>query len=97
MLDDDLLAILICPETHAHLRRAEDHLIQELNAVIAAGRLNDRKGRRVEKSLEAGLVREDGLLLYPVFDGIPVLLVDEAIPLSQLEDYRLPPRDGERP
>ena len=30
-------------------------------------------------SLAAGLVREDGRVVYPIVDGIPLLLVDEAI------------------
>lgn len=29
--------------------------------------------------LEAGLVREDGKLLFPIRGGIPILLLDEAI------------------
>lgn len=32
-------------------------------------------------SLEAGLIREDGQVLYPVVNGIPVLLADEGIVL----------------
>ena len=30
-------------------------------------------------SLPAALVREDGRVVYPIVDGIPLLLVDEAI------------------
>jgi len=30
------------------------------------------------------LVRADAALLYPVVDDVPVLLIDEAIPLGQI-------------
>jgi uncharacterized protein YbaR (Trm112 family) len=30
---------------------------------------------------QEGLVREDGKVLYPVDDGIPVMLVEQSIPL----------------
>jgi uncharacterized protein YbaR (Trm112 family) len=30
------------------------------------------------------VLRSDESLLYPILDGIPVLLPDEAIPLSQI-------------
>jgi uncharacterized protein YbaR (Trm112 family) len=32
------------------------------------------------------LVREDGTLLYPIVDDIPVLLTEEAIPLEAIGD-----------
>lgn len=31
---------------------------------------------------EAALVREDGLVAYPIRDGIPVLVSEEALPLD---------------
>jgi uncharacterized protein YbaR (Trm112 family) len=36
----------------------------------------------VEKQLDGGLVREDGAYLYPIEDDIPIMLIDEAIPLK---------------
>ena len=34
------------------------------------------------EAVAEGLVREDGDWLYPVRDDIPIMLIDEAIPLS---------------
>jgi len=82
MLDPDLLATLCCPETHAALAAAETTLVQTLNEQIAAGRLRNRAGQLVTEPLDAGLVRSDGRLLYPIRRGIPVMLIDEAIPLN---------------
>ena len=36
----------------------------------------------VASKIDEGLVREDGLLLYPIRDDIPIMLIDEAIPLD---------------
>ena len=54
------------------------------NRAIAAGWLKNRAGEALTKAIEGGLVRQDQTMLYPVIDGIPILLVDEAIPLDQL-------------
>jgi uncharacterized protein YbaR (Trm112 family) len=84
MLDKNWLKMLVCPETQAPLALAADDLLGRLNAAIAAGKIRNRAGRPVKEPLQAGLVRADETLLYPILDEIPLLLVDEAIPLSQL-------------
>ena len=79
-----LLEMLVCPEKRMPLSVADAGLIDRLNAAQREGRLVNRGGNQVQSPLRAGLVREDGLLLYPIVDGIPIMLLDEAIPLAQL-------------
>ena len=84
MIDKQLLDILVCPENKTRLRLADEDLVAKLNRAITAGALRNRVGEPVETPLQGGLVREDSTLLYPIVDDIPVLLVDEAIPLDQI-------------
>jgi uncharacterized protein YbaR (Trm112 family) len=82
MINPQLLAILVCPETQAPLRVADAALIARLNRFAAEGRLKNRVGRLVEGPIDGGLIRQDGRLLFPIVDGLPVMLIDEAIPLE---------------
>ncbi len=82
MISAELLKILCCPETHQGLHPAEAGLIEELNEKIAAGRLANRADQTVQLPIDGGLIREDGKFLYPIRDNIPVMLIDEAIPLG---------------
>ena len=84
MLEPDLLEILVCPETKRPVRLAEPELLERVNRAIAEGTVENRAGKRVEETLEAALVREGDDLLYPVHDGIPVMLIDEAVHLDPL-------------
>jgi uncharacterized protein YbaR (Trm112 family) len=84
MIDKQLLDILACPETREPLHLADDALLAELNGAIAAGRIVNKAGEAVEAPLEAGLLRQDRLVLYPIVDDIPVLLPNAAISLEQL-------------
>lgn len=81
-MNAELTAILRCPETRQPLAVADAALIARLNAQLSAGALRNAAGQGIAVQLEAGLVRADGRALYPVRNGVPVLLVDEAIPLG---------------
>jgi len=80
MISKELLEILVCPQDRTPLELADPDLVARLNRLVAAGVLKNMAGDKVEQSLDGGLVREDGTLIYPIVDGIPVMLVDEAIP-----------------
>jgi uncharacterized protein YbaR (Trm112 family) len=89
---NQMLAILRCPDNQSTLSEAEAELIARLNTAIRAKRLRNQIGQIVEYSIDGGLVRAAGDLLYPIVDQIPVMLHDEAIPLDQLNEAGVSPR-----
>jgi len=84
MLSSELLDLLVCPETKQRLSLAGTELLARLNRAVEEGTLVDQGGDQVKNRIEAGLVREDGRVLYPVRDDIPVMLLEEAIRLDSL-------------
>ena len=78
-VSQELLEILVCPETRQPVSEAGNDLIARLNGEIEAGNLRNRGGDAVSQAIEEGLLREDGKVLYPVEDGIPVMLIEESI------------------
>jgi uncharacterized protein YbaR (Trm112 family) len=81
-VNPELLEILVCPETKQPVAEAGADVLARLNAEIEAGRLRNRGGEAVSKPIAEGLVREDGKVLYPVDDGIPVMLIEESLSLE---------------
>lgn len=81
MIKAELLEILRCPKTHQKLVLANPELIEELNILITQGQLRNCGGKVIEAPLQAGLLCEDRMFLYPIRGNLPIMLVDEAIRL----------------
>jgi len=82
VLDSKLLEILCCPETRQSLTLASADVLAQVNAKISAGDFKNRAGRAVSFAIAEALLSQDGKRLYPVVDGIPVMLIDESILLN---------------
>ncbi len=82
MINAGLLEILCCPETHQEVKPADAELVKKLNARITSTGLKNRAGQLVKEPLDEGLMRADGRFLYPIRNNLPVMLIDEAIPLT---------------
>jgi uncharacterized protein YbaR (Trm112 family) len=80
-----LLTILRCPVSHKGLAVLKKDRLAQVNAAIAAGQIITHDGSKVVEPLNEALVTDDGKRIYPVADGIPVLLEDESIGLEQLD------------
>ena len=81
MIDQELLDILACPETKEDVSLADQSLVDSINEKIKTGGLKNRGGEEISESIDGGLVRADGKYMYPIRDEIPIMLIDEAIPL----------------
>lgn len=86
MVDPQLLEILRCPQDHSQFSLASSELVAFVNEQINARTLHTIGGQQVLKSIDGGLVRAAGDLMYPIVGGIPVMLADEAINISQFRN-----------
>ena len=68
-MDEELLEILCCPLTRQPLRLADEKALAKASANWGF------------RPILEGLIREDGRMLYPISNGIPLLTPEEGIPL----------------
>lgn len=78
----ELLDILVCPETKMEVHLAPDDLVTRLNIKISSGQLSNIGGDKVRDKIDSGLVRNDGKILYPIRQNIPIMLFEEGIDLN---------------
>ena len=83
-MDKRLLTILRCPVTHKGLSILKKNELAKLNEAIAAGKVKTLDGVLLEEPMAEALVTEDGKRVYPVSEGIPVLLESESVHLEPI-------------
>jgi uncharacterized protein YbaR (Trm112 family) len=83
-MDKRLLDIVCCPVTKLPLQLLDRDRLTRLNTAISGGQLRNRASRPLPETLSEALVTRDGRLVYPVHDGIPLLLEEESIDWQQI-------------
>lgn len=86
-VDGKLLEILCCPVSKTPLTRLSPGRLKKLNEAIAASEVQYVDGAAVEGALREALITEDSKVIYPVIDGIPVLLGEKGIGTTQFPDF----------
>jgi uncharacterized protein YbaR (Trm112 family) len=86
-IDGKLLEILCCPVSKSPLCRLERSRLEKLNGAIARSEVLQIDGDKVTDPLREALITEDGKVIYPVIDDIPVLLSERGIGTTQLQDF----------
>lgn len=84
-IDKHILDLLVCPELKTPLSLLPEDKLQNLNQMIRMGKVKNRSGKVITESLDAALLRQDGALLYGIRGDIPVMLVEEGIPTSEMQ------------
>jgi uncharacterized protein YbaR (Trm112 family) len=90
MLHAELLALLVCPETHQDVTLASPAETFQLIEAIKAGDVRTVAGQQADPALEGALVRADRAVAYPIRDGIPVMLIPEGLAIAHIALRRAP-------
>lgn len=83
-MDKQLLDILVCPVTGLSLTPATAEEIAQVNSSMREGAVSYTDGEIVSSPVDDLLITRDRVSGYRVDDGIPVMLPERRIDLSDL-------------
>ena len=83
-MDKKLLDIICCPVTRLPLELLGSDRLSQLNTAISSGQVRNSASEAVSDPLAEALITRNGHYVYPVRDGIPVLLEEESIDWNQV-------------
>ena len=86
-MDRKLLDLLVSPDTRQPLALLDSAGLDALNAAITAGKVVRADGNAQAQALREALVTRDRKQVFRIDDGIPVLLVEEALATAQVADF----------
>ena len=82
----NLLEILCCPVSKTPLMVLNQQRLDKLNTAIETGDALYVNGDKITTPLSEALITEDGKLVYPVEEDIPLLLQEKGIGTVQFQD-----------
>ena len=86
-VDGKLLEILCCPVSKTPLTVLGRQKLDKLNEAIKSNDALYVGGEKVTGPLQEGLITEDGKVIYPVQDDIPILLEEKGIGTTQFQGF----------
>jgi len=82
-IPNDLLELLADPETHQPLSLASEAEVTALKRAVEQGKARRRDGKGPGLGFDGALWTQDRRVAYLIEGGIPNLLVDERLELSE--------------
>ena len=86
-MDRKLLDILCCPISKQPLAMVNSAELDALNMAIGKGNVRRNDETAQTQLLKQALITRDHKMIYRIEDDIPVLLADEGIATSQIDDF----------
>lgn len=82
-LAPNLLDLLADPETHEPLALANESEVSALKSAIESGKAKRKNGQGAPLAFEGALLSQGRRVAYLIEGGIPNLLIDERVELSE--------------
>lgn len=79
--------MLRCPETHQVLHLVSAAQLKRINTQISKGQLHNQQSTLVDEPIDGGLLRHDGLVVYPMRQGVYNLNLETHIVLNKVMKF----------